>query len=200
MGRVSAQAALNRQHIVETASRLFRQHGVEGVSIADIMAAAGLTPAVLQALRQQGGAGGRGLRAGLPAGDGGLGPGGAARAAGRRQRPGGAGALLLPAPAAGDQLPAAGAGGRPRGAGPAGRGGGHLPAGCAGAAGALPHAGPERTGPDPGQVCRRPRSICSLPPWWARACWPARWATPAGSATCRPRCWTPAAGRASGPA
>jgi TetR/AcrR family transcriptional repressor of nem operon len=45
MGRVSkAQAALNRQHIVETASRLFRQHGVEGVSIADIMAAAGLTP------------------------------------------------------------------------------------------------------------------------------------------------------------
>ena len=45
MGRVSkAQATLNRQHIVETASRLFRQHGVEGVSIADIMAAAGLTP------------------------------------------------------------------------------------------------------------------------------------------------------------
>lgn len=45
MGRVSrAQAALNRQHIVETASRLFRQHGVEAVSIADIMAAAGLTP------------------------------------------------------------------------------------------------------------------------------------------------------------
>ena len=45
MGRVSkAQAALNRQHIVETACRLFRQHGVEGVSIADIMAAAGLTP------------------------------------------------------------------------------------------------------------------------------------------------------------
>ena len=44
MGRVSkAQAALNRQHIVETASRLFRQHGVEAVSIADIMAAAGLT-------------------------------------------------------------------------------------------------------------------------------------------------------------
>ncbi|MCO5975333.1 TetR family transcriptional regulator [Ideonella oryzae] len=45
MGRVSkAQAALNRQHIVETASRLFRQQGVEGVSIADIMGAAGLTP------------------------------------------------------------------------------------------------------------------------------------------------------------
>ena len=45
MGRVSkARAALNRQHIVETASRLFRQHGVEAVSIADIMSAAGLTP------------------------------------------------------------------------------------------------------------------------------------------------------------
>lgn len=44
MGRVSrAQAELNRQHIVETASRLFRQHGVENVSIADIMGAAGLT-------------------------------------------------------------------------------------------------------------------------------------------------------------
>lgn len=44
MGRVSrAQAELNRQHIVETASRLFRQHGVENVSIADIMGAASLT-------------------------------------------------------------------------------------------------------------------------------------------------------------
>lgn len=45
MGRVSrAQAERNRQHIVETATRLFRQHGAEGVSIADIMGAAGLTP------------------------------------------------------------------------------------------------------------------------------------------------------------
>lgn len=44
MGRVSRQQAEeNRKRIVETACRLFRQHGAESVSIADIMGAAGLT-------------------------------------------------------------------------------------------------------------------------------------------------------------
>lgn len=45
MGRVSReQAERNRERVVEAACRLFRQHGVENVSIADVMAAAGLTP------------------------------------------------------------------------------------------------------------------------------------------------------------
>lgn len=44
MGRASkAQAAENRQEILETACRLFRTHGVENVSVADIMRAADLT-------------------------------------------------------------------------------------------------------------------------------------------------------------
>ncbi|MGO1182953.1 MAG: TetR/AcrR family transcriptional regulator [Micrococcaceae bacterium] len=44
MGRVSqAQAAENRERVVATASRLFRTHGAENVSIADVMAEAGLT-------------------------------------------------------------------------------------------------------------------------------------------------------------
>src|SRR3954454_11042529 len=44
MGRVSqAQARENRKRIVETASRLFRERGVAAVSVADVMAAAGLT-------------------------------------------------------------------------------------------------------------------------------------------------------------
>lgn len=44
MGRSSQQdAARNRVRIVEAASRLFRRHGVEGVSIADVMGAAGMT-------------------------------------------------------------------------------------------------------------------------------------------------------------
>ncbi|MYW62553.1 TetR family transcriptional regulator [Streptomyces sp. SID8379] len=43
MGRVSqAQARENRQRVVETASRLFREQGVD-VSVADLMQAAGLT-------------------------------------------------------------------------------------------------------------------------------------------------------------
>jgi TetR/AcrR family transcriptional repressor of nem operon len=43
MGRVSqAQARENRQRVVETASRLFREQGVH-VSVADLMKAAGLT-------------------------------------------------------------------------------------------------------------------------------------------------------------
>ncbi|MGM7670264.1 TetR/AcrR family transcriptional regulator [Microbacterium sp. A93] len=45
MGRVSkAQAAQHREHVVRTAARLFRARGVENVSIADVMAEAGLTP------------------------------------------------------------------------------------------------------------------------------------------------------------
>jgi len=36
-----AQAQANRAHIVETASTLFRQRGYDGVSVADLMAAAG---------------------------------------------------------------------------------------------------------------------------------------------------------------
>src|SRR3954452_14492244 len=44
MGRVSqAQARENRKRIVETASRLFRERGVAAVSVADVMAEAGLT-------------------------------------------------------------------------------------------------------------------------------------------------------------
>ncbi|MBG0561237.1 TetR/AcrR family transcriptional regulator [Actinoplanes aureus] len=44
MGRVSqAQAAQNRERIVATAARLFRERGVAGVSVADVMAEAGLT-------------------------------------------------------------------------------------------------------------------------------------------------------------
>ncbi|QGN32237.1 TetR/AcrR family transcriptional regulator [Microlunatus sp. Gsoil 973] len=44
MGRVSqAQARENRQRIVETAARLFRERGIAGVSVADVMAEVGLT-------------------------------------------------------------------------------------------------------------------------------------------------------------
>jgi TetR/AcrR family transcriptional repressor of nem operon len=44
MGRVSqAQAAQNRERIVGTAARLFRERGIAGVSVADVMAEAGLT-------------------------------------------------------------------------------------------------------------------------------------------------------------
>ena len=44
MGRVSqAQAQDNRRRIVETAARLFRERGVPGVSVADVMAEVGLT-------------------------------------------------------------------------------------------------------------------------------------------------------------
>ena len=38
-----AQAEANRLHIVETASTLFREHGFDGVGVADLMAAAGFT-------------------------------------------------------------------------------------------------------------------------------------------------------------
>jgi len=44
MARVSqAQAQENRERVVETAARLFRERGVQGVSVADLMGAAGLT-------------------------------------------------------------------------------------------------------------------------------------------------------------
>ncbi|WP_433293426.1 TetR/AcrR family transcriptional regulator [Actinoplanes sp. CA-030573] len=44
MGRVSqAQAQENRKRVVETAARLFRERGVAGVSVADVMGEAGLT-------------------------------------------------------------------------------------------------------------------------------------------------------------
>ena len=44
MGRVSqAKAHENRQRVVATAARVFRERGVPGVSVADLMAAAGLT-------------------------------------------------------------------------------------------------------------------------------------------------------------
>ncbi|ETW10801.1 TetR family transcriptional regulator [Roseivivax marinus] len=44
MGRSSTQQARhNRTRIVEVASRLFREHGVDAVSVSDIMAAAGMT-------------------------------------------------------------------------------------------------------------------------------------------------------------
>lgn len=38
-----AQVQLNRTHIVETASRLFRERGYDGVGVAGLMAAAGFT-------------------------------------------------------------------------------------------------------------------------------------------------------------
>jgi TetR/AcrR family transcriptional repressor of nem operon len=44
MGRVSqAQAQQNRQQVVDAAARLFRERGVQGVGVAELMAAAGLT-------------------------------------------------------------------------------------------------------------------------------------------------------------
>lgn len=44
MGRVSqAQAQENRRRIVATAARLFRERGIGGVSVADVMAEVGLT-------------------------------------------------------------------------------------------------------------------------------------------------------------
>ncbi|MFL1527434.1 TetR/AcrR family transcriptional regulator [Pseudomonas sp. O230] len=44
MPRVSRkQAELNREIIVEAATRLFRERGVHGISVIDVMAAAGLT-------------------------------------------------------------------------------------------------------------------------------------------------------------
>jgi len=44
MGRVSqAQAQENRKRIVETAARLFRERGIAGVSVADVMGEVGLT-------------------------------------------------------------------------------------------------------------------------------------------------------------
>ena len=44
MGRVTqAQAQENRRNVVRTAARLFRERGIDGVSVADVMAAAGLT-------------------------------------------------------------------------------------------------------------------------------------------------------------
>jgi TetR/AcrR family transcriptional repressor of nem operon len=44
MGRSSqAQASRNRALIVDKASRLFREHGVDKVSVADVMTAAGMT-------------------------------------------------------------------------------------------------------------------------------------------------------------
>src|SRR5689334_21760654 len=44
MSRVSqAQARENRRRVVETATRLFRDSGVAQVSVADVMAGAGLT-------------------------------------------------------------------------------------------------------------------------------------------------------------
>ncbi|MEV4319494.1 TetR family transcriptional regulator [Actinocrispum sp. NPDC049592] len=45
MGRVSkAAAAQHREQVVEAASRLFRERGVQAVGLSDVMAAVGLTP------------------------------------------------------------------------------------------------------------------------------------------------------------
>jgi TetR/AcrR family transcriptional regulator, transcriptional repressor for nem operon len=42
--RVSrAQAAANRNHVIDVASQLFREHGFDGIGLKDLMAAAGLT-------------------------------------------------------------------------------------------------------------------------------------------------------------
>ena len=42
--RVSrAQAAENRQNVIDVASRLFREHGFDGIGLKDLMEAAGLT-------------------------------------------------------------------------------------------------------------------------------------------------------------
>ncbi|UUZ53911.1 TetR/AcrR family transcriptional regulator [Massilia sp. H-1] len=37
------QAAENRERVVETAARLFREHGYNGIGVADLMKGAGLT-------------------------------------------------------------------------------------------------------------------------------------------------------------
>ncbi|MGT2495040.1 TetR/AcrR family transcriptional regulator [Cupriavidus basilensis] len=38
-----AQAQANREHVVATASKMFRERGYDGVGVADLMAAAGFT-------------------------------------------------------------------------------------------------------------------------------------------------------------
>lgn len=38
-----AQAAENRNHVIDVASQLFREHGFDGIGLKDLMAAAGLT-------------------------------------------------------------------------------------------------------------------------------------------------------------
>ncbi|WP_417625385.1 TetR family transcriptional regulator, partial [Paremcibacter congregatus] len=37
------QAALNRQNVIDVASRLFREHGFDGIGLKDLMKSAGLT-------------------------------------------------------------------------------------------------------------------------------------------------------------
>jgi len=56
-----AQVAENRKRILEAAARLFRERGIGGVNVAEIMDAAGLNPwGVLWLFRIQGRLGGRG--------------------------------------------------------------------------------------------------------------------------------------------
>jgi len=38
-----AQAVANRAHVVKSASQLFRQRGIAGIGVADLIAAAGFT-------------------------------------------------------------------------------------------------------------------------------------------------------------
>ena len=38
-----AQAAENRQNVIDVASRLFREHGFDGIGLKDLMKGAGLT-------------------------------------------------------------------------------------------------------------------------------------------------------------
>ncbi len=66
--RVSrAQAEENRETVINVASRLFREHGFDGIGLKDLMKGAGLTQgAILQAVRIQG----RPSCAGLQAGNG----------------------------------------------------------------------------------------------------------------------------------
>ena len=58
------QVALNRERIVETAARLFREKGYDGIGVADLMKSAGLTHGgFLWPFRLQGRLAGRGHRA-----------------------------------------------------------------------------------------------------------------------------------------
>ena len=65
--RVSrAQAEENRQNVIDVASRLFREHGFDGIGLKDLMEGAGMTQgAFYKQFEVERGPGRRGLGAGL---------------------------------------------------------------------------------------------------------------------------------------
>ena len=60
------QAAENRQTVINVASRLFREHGFDGIGLKDLMKGCRADPRrLLQAVRVKGGLGGAGVQAGV---------------------------------------------------------------------------------------------------------------------------------------